>query len=96
MLGARDLLFITISQNVSFMGKTWWMLMLVLRLPAVLLAGFTLFSDEQETFVCNTIQPGCSNVCFDAVCSGVRLPSVALPPHVPLSSPCVVCNLRHA
>ncbi|XP_033960796.1 gap junction delta-3 protein-like [Pseudochaenichthys georgianus] len=66
MLGARDLLFITISQNVSFVGKTWWMLMLVLRLPAVLLAGFTLFSDEQETFVCNTIQPGCSNVCFDA------------------------------
>ncbi|KAI9524272.1 hypothetical protein NQZ68_019739 [Dissostichus eleginoides] len=66
MLGARDLLFITISQNVSFMGKTWWMLMLVLRLPVVLLAGFTLFSDEQETFICNTIQPGCSNVCFDA------------------------------
>ncbi|KAL3055658.1 hypothetical protein OYC64_018353 [Pagothenia borchgrevinki] len=66
MMGAGDLLFITISQNVSFMGKTWWMLMLVLRLPVVLLSGFTLFSDEQETFVCNTIQPGCSNVCFDA------------------------------
>ncbi|XP_063741389.1 gap junction delta-3 protein-like [Eleginops maclovinus] len=65
-MGARDLLFITMSQNVSFMGKTWWMLMLVLRLLVVLLAGFTLFSDEQERFVCNTLQPGCSNVCFDA------------------------------
>ncbi|KAF3857860.1 hypothetical protein F7725_011061, partial [Dissostichus mawsoni] len=52
--------------SFSITGKTWWMLMLVLRLPVVLLAGFTLFSDEQETFVCNTIQPGCSNVCFDA------------------------------
>ncbi|KAK1878505.1 Gap junction delta-4 protein [Dissostichus eleginoides] len=55
MLAARDLLFITISQNVSFMGKTCR--------PS---GGFTLFSDEQETFICNTIQPGCSNVCFDA------------------------------
>ncbi|XP_039670620.1 gap junction delta-4 protein-like [Perca fluviatilis] len=41
------------------------MLMLVLRLPVLLLAGFTLFSDEQDRFICNTIQPGCSNVCFD-------------------------------
>ncbi|XP_029309122.1 gap junction delta-4 protein-like [Cottoperca gobio] len=40
--------------------------MLVLRLLVVLLAGFTLFSDEQERFLCNTLQPGCSNVCFDA------------------------------
>ncbi|XP_073346703.1 gap junction delta-4 protein-like [Pagrus major] len=64
-MGATDLLFITISHNVSFVGKTWWMLMLVTRLLVLLLAGFTLFSDEQERFVCNTIQPGCSNVCFD-------------------------------
>uniref|UniRef100_A0A3B5ABB3 Gap junction protein delta 4 n=1 Tax=Stegastes partitus TaxID=144197 RepID=A0A3B5ABB3_9TELE len=49
----------------STAGKTWWMLMLVLRLLVLLLAGFTLFSDEQERFICNTIQPGCSNVCFD-------------------------------
>lgn len=39
--------------------------MLVFRLLVLLLAGFTLFSDEQERFICNTIQPGCSNVCFD-------------------------------
>lgn len=39
--------------------------MLFLRLLVELLAGFTLFSDEQERFICNTIQPGCSNVCFD-------------------------------
>ncbi|XP_070701911.1 gap junction delta-4 protein-like [Pempheris klunzingeri] len=64
-MGTTDLLFITLSHNVSFMGKTWWMLMLVLRLLVLLLAGFTLFSDEQERFICNTIQPGCSNVCFD-------------------------------
>ncbi|KAM3866100.1 gap junction delta-3 protein-like [Diretmus argenteus] len=63
-MGAVDV-FVTIFRNVSFTGKTWWMLMLVFRLLVLLLAGFTLFSDEQERFVCNTIQPGCSNVCFD-------------------------------
>lgn len=39
--------------------------MLVFRLLVLLLAGFTLFSDEQDRFNCNTMQPGCSNVCFD-------------------------------
>lgn len=39
--------------------------MLAFRLLVLLLAGFTLFSDERERFICNTIQPGCSNVCFD-------------------------------
>ncbi|CAF97763.1 unnamed protein product, partial [Tetraodon nigroviridis] len=50
----------------SLSGKTWWTLLLGLRLSVLLLLGFSLFSDEQERFVCNTIQPGCSNVCFDA------------------------------
>eukprot|EP00066_Takifugu_rubripes_P025785 XP_011615051.1 PREDICTED: gap junction delta-4 protein-like [Takifugu rubripes] len=65
-MGASDVLFITLSHSVSFLGKAWWTLMLALRLLLLLLAGFPLFSDEQERFVCNTIQPGCSNVCFDA------------------------------
>lgn len=39
--------------------------MLALRLLLLLLAGFPLFSDEQQLFLCNTLQPGCSNVCFD-------------------------------
>ncbi|XP_047446399.1 gap junction delta-4 protein-like [Mugil cephalus] len=64
-MGAFDVFFITISHNVSFIGKTWWVLMLVLRVLVLLLAGFTLFSDEQEQFICNTLQPGCSNVCFN-------------------------------
>ncbi|XP_068196999.1 gap junction delta-4 protein-like [Antennarius striatus] len=64
-MGATDVLFIAISQNVSFMGKTWWLLMLLLRLLVLLLAAFPVFSDEQERFVCNTLQPGCSTVCFD-------------------------------
>ncbi|CAL8282611.1 unnamed protein product [Boreogadus saida] len=64
-MGMLDAVLVAISHNISFVGKTWWLLMVGLRLIVVLLAGFTLFSDEQERFVCDTIQPGCSNVCFD-------------------------------
>lgn len=41
------------------------MLMLLLRMAVVVLAGYPLYQDEQERFVCNTLQPGCSNVCYD-------------------------------
>ncbi|KAK7944647.1 hypothetical protein WMY93_000375 [Mugilogobius chulae] len=68
MAGAADLVLITLSHNVSFMGKTWLLLMLGFRSLLVLLAGFSLFGDEQERFVCNTIQPGCSNLCFNVFC----------------------------
>lgn len=50
----------------SITGKTWWALTLGPRLSVLLLGGFTLFADEQERFTCNTLQPGCANVCFDA------------------------------
>lgn len=39
--------------------------MVFLRLLMLLFAGYPLYQDEQERFVCNTIQPGCANVCYD-------------------------------
>lgn len=39
--------------------------MVFLRISILLLAGSPLYQDEQERFVCNTIQPGCANVCYD-------------------------------
>ncbi|XP_037978927.1 gap junction delta-4 protein isoform X2 [Motacilla alba alba] len=41
------------------------MLIILLRMAVVVLAGYPLYQDEQERFVCNTLQPGCSNVCYD-------------------------------
>uniref|UniRef100_A0A8C5UDQ0 Gap junction protein n=1 Tax=Malurus cyaneus samueli TaxID=2593467 RepID=A0A8C5UDQ0_9PASS len=43
----------------------WLMLTILLRMAVVVLAGYPLYQDEQERFVCNTLQPGCSNVCYD-------------------------------
>ncbi|NWX45417.1 CXD4 protein, partial [Steatornis caripensis] len=49
----------------SLLGKIWLMLIILLRMAVVVLAGYPLYQDEQERFVCNTLQPGCSNVCYD-------------------------------
>lgn len=47
------------------MGKTWLVVMLFLRILILLFAGYPLYQDDQEHFVCNTMQPGCANVCYD-------------------------------
>ncbi|NXP24579.1 CXD4 protein, partial [Scytalopus superciliaris] len=49
----------------SLLGKIWLMLTILLRMAVIVLAGYPLYQDEQERFVCNTLQPGCSNVCYD-------------------------------
>uniref|UniRef100_A0A8C6SBW9 Gap junction protein n=1 Tax=Neogobius melanostomus TaxID=47308 RepID=A0A8C6SBW9_9GOBI len=46
-------------------SKAWLIVMLFLRIFLLLFAGFPLYQDEQDRFVCNTIQPGCANVCYD-------------------------------
>ncbi|CAL1580885.1 unnamed protein product [Knipowitschia caucasica] len=68
MVSSKDLVLISLSQNISFIGKSWLLLLLLFRALIVLLAGFSLFGDEQERFVCNTIQPGCSNLCWNVFC----------------------------
>ncbi|XP_078186012.1 gap junction delta-4 protein isoform X1 [Callithrix jacchus] len=49
----------------SLPGKLWLVLTLLLRMLVIVLAGCPVYQDEQERFVCNTLQPGCTNVCYD-------------------------------
>uniref|UniRef100_A0A8C0GQJ3 Gap junction protein n=1 Tax=Chelonoidis abingdonii TaxID=106734 RepID=A0A8C0GQJ3_CHEAB len=58
-------LIITLNYNVTFVGKIWLTLVILLRMVVIVLAGYPLYQDEQERFICNTLQPGCSNVCYD-------------------------------
>ncbi|XP_039769867.1 gap junction delta-4 protein [Ornithorhynchus anatinus] len=58
-------LIITLNSNVTMVGKMWLILMILLRMAVLVLAGYPIYQDEQERFVCNTLQPGCSNVCYD-------------------------------
>ncbi|XP_019748399.1 gap junction gamma-2 protein-like [Hippocampus comes] len=60
-----DVIFIGFSHNVSFFGKAWWLLLVLGRGLVPWPAALSLFGDEHDHFVCNTLQPGCSNVCLD-------------------------------
>ncbi|MGH0177358.1 UNVERIFIED_CONTAM: hypothetical protein FKN15_075064 [Acipenser sinensis] len=58
--------FLTEVQNHStVIGKIWLTMLLVFRILLVTLVGDAVYSDEQSKFTCNTLQPGCNNVCYD-------------------------------
>ncbi|XP_067907964.1 gap junction delta-2 protein [Heterodontus francisci] len=40
--------------------------MVLFRLFVIIGVGYPLYQDEQTKFTCDTMQPGCSNVCYDA------------------------------
>ncbi|KAJ1099948.1 hypothetical protein NDU88_005041 [Pleurodeles waltl] len=58
-------LVVTLNYNVTIVGKIWITSTIFLRMAVIVLAGYPLYQDEQEKFVCNTLQPGCSNACYD-------------------------------
>ncbi|KAI3355072.1 hypothetical protein L3Q82_017950, partial [Scortum barcoo] len=62
---ASEVIFILVNHSITLMGKVWLIVMIFLRILILLFAGYPLYQDEQERFVCNTIQPGCANVCYD-------------------------------
>ncbi|CAL8399979.1 unnamed protein product [Arctogadus glacialis] len=55
-----------ISNHSTFVGKTWLTLLIVFRIVLTAVGGESIYDDEQSSFVCNTLQPGCENVCYDA------------------------------
>ncbi|XP_076147392.1 gap junction delta-4 protein [Alosa pseudoharengus] len=62
---ASEAIVVTVNHNITVVGKLWLLVMVFLRIVILIFAGYPLYLDEQERFVCNTIQPGCSNVCYD-------------------------------
>ncbi|XP_029629879.1 gap junction delta-2 protein-like [Salmo trutta] len=58
--------FLSEVQNQStVIGKIWLTMLLIFRILLVTLVGDAVYSDEQSKFTCNTLQPGCNNVCYD-------------------------------
>ncbi|XP_067315466.1 gap junction gamma-1 protein-like [Pseudorasbora parva] len=55
-----------ISNHSTFVGKIWLTLLIIFRIVLTVVGGETIYHDEQSKFVCNTLQPGCDNVCYDA------------------------------
>ncbi|XP_015214814.1 gap junction gamma-1 protein-like [Lepisosteus oculatus] len=55
-----------IHNHSTFVGKVWLTILVVFRIVLTAVGGESIYYDEQSKFVCNTQQPGCENVCYDA------------------------------
>lgn len=55
-----------ISNHSTFVGKIWLTVLIIFRIVLTAVGGETIYYDEQSKFICNTQQPGCENVCYDA------------------------------
>ncbi|KAG9350186.1 hypothetical protein JZ751_026539 [Albula glossodonta] len=64
--GFLSSLFDTLQAHSPMLGRFWLLLMLVFRMLILGTVATDLFEDEQEQFTCNTLQPGCKQVCYDA------------------------------
>lgn len=58
-------LFQSLQNHSPMLGRFWLLLMLVFRIVILGTVASDLFEDEQEEFACNTLQPGCKQVCYD-------------------------------
>ncbi|XP_062850651.1 gap junction protein gamma 2 [Trichomycterus rosablanca] len=55
-----------IHNHSTFVGKVWLTVLIIFRIVLTVVGGESIYSDEQSKFTCNTKQPGCDNVCYDA------------------------------
>ncbi|KAJ3607703.1 hypothetical protein NHX12_024754 [Muraenolepis orangiensis] len=58
-------LFEHLQAHSPMLGRFWLFIMLVFRILILGTVATDLFADEQEEFTCNTLQPGCKQVCYD-------------------------------
>ncbi|XP_046710476.1 gap junction delta-3 protein-like [Silurus meridionalis] len=63
--GFLSQLFGSLQAHSPMLGRVWLLLMLVFRMLILGTVASDMFDDEQEEFTCNTLQPGCKQVCFD-------------------------------
>nr|VZQ70943.1 TPA: connexin N [Sorex araneus] len=54
-----------VHSHSTIVGKIWLTILFIFRMLVLGVAAEDVWDDEQSAFVCNTQQPGCSNVCYD-------------------------------
>ncbi|XP_030611071.1 gap junction delta-3 protein-like [Archocentrus centrarchus] len=57
--------FDSLQTQSPMLGRFWLFLVLVFRIVILGTVASDMFEDEQEEFTCNTLQPGCKQVCYD-------------------------------
>eukprot|EP00061_Rhincodon_typus_P015017 g42460.t1 len=55
----------SVQSHSPMLGRIWLLLMIIFRMLVLATVGSDIFEDEQEEFACNTLQPGCKQVCYN-------------------------------
>ncbi|XP_075395188.1 gap junction alpha-4 protein [Tenrec ecaudatus] len=63
--GFLEKLLDQVQEHSTVVGKIWLTVLFIFRILILGLAGESVWGDEQSDFLCNTAQPGCTNVCYD-------------------------------
>jgi len=56
-----------VNQNATVCGKYWFVILYTCRIVLTGAIANPVYSDEQSSFKCNTLQVGCENVCFNQI-----------------------------
>ncbi|KAG8584762.1 hypothetical protein GDO81_004758 [Engystomops pustulosus] len=54
-----------VNKHSTSIGKIWISVLFIFRIMILVVAAESVWGDEQSDFTCNTLQPGCKNVCYD-------------------------------
>lgn len=54
-----------VQMHSTVVGKIWLTVLFVFRILVLCAGAEKVWGDEQSDFTCNTLQPGCENVCYD-------------------------------
>ncbi|XP_041035307.1 gap junction delta-2 protein-like [Carcharodon carcharias] len=59
------LLETAVQQHSTMIGRILLTVVVIFRILIVAIVGETVYEDEQAMFMCNTLQPGCNQACYD-------------------------------
>uniref|UniRef100_A0AAY4DFC5 Gap junction protein n=1 Tax=Denticeps clupeoides TaxID=299321 RepID=A0AAY4DFC5_9TELE len=54
-----------VNKYSTVIGRVWLSILFIFRILVYVAAAEQVWKDETKDFVCNSLQPGCENVCFD-------------------------------
>uniref|UniRef100_A0A3P9L2Z4 Gap junction protein, alpha 5b n=1 Tax=Oryzias latipes TaxID=8090 RepID=A0A3P9L2Z4_ORYLA len=55
-----------VQEHSTSVGKVWLTILFIFRILVLGTAAESSWGDEQSDFLCDTQQPGCTNVCYDS------------------------------
>ncbi|KAG8013550.1 Gap junction beta-4 protein, partial [Nibea albiflora] len=56
-----------VNKYSTAFGRIWLSMVFVFRVLVFVVAAQRVWGDESKDFVCNTRQPGCTNICYDHI-----------------------------